>query len=206
MHSPDVAGACQYACARLTHELPATLVYHSLAHTRDDVVPAAEQLAQHMGVTGEDLLLLRTAAWFHDLGFVVQRTEHEAVSIQLAAAVLPNFGYSAAQIAQIGDLIQATRLPQTPCCPLAGLLADADLDNLGRPDFLSWSLLLRAELEAHGQPTDAATWYQRQLAFLQNHRYFTLAARQLRAATRQHNILLLEALLAQSACLVANRK
>jgi uncharacterized protein len=90
--------ARHYDLTRLAHELSPALRYHSLAHTRDDVVPAAERLATLEGVDGEALLLVRTAAYYHDLGFVIQRADHEGASAQIAATILPDYGYTPAHI------------------------------------------------------------------------------------------------------------
>lgn len=196
MNQCDFEQASQYAFHRLQHELSPTVCYHSLAHTQDDVLPAAERLASLSGIDDTSLLLLRTAACYHDIGFVEGREEHERISVHIAQEVLPRFGYRSEQIARIGGIIMATRLPQSPRCLLEQILADADLDVLGRSDFLSYNRALRAELAAFGSPVDDATWYRNQLAFLQNHRYFTAAARKLRGATKQHNIALLRELLA----------
>src|SRR5207253_7236261 len=89
MPHPDFESARQYALERLERDLSPKLFYHSLAHTRDDVVPAVERLAATEGITGEPLLLLRTAAYFHDLGHVKQSANHEAISIEFAREVLP---------------------------------------------------------------------------------------------------------------------
>jgi uncharacterized protein len=196
MNQCDFERASQYAFARLQHELSPAMCYHSLAHTQDDVLPAVERLASLEGIDDASLLLLRTAACYHDIGFVEGREEHERISVRIAREMLPRFGYSPEQIARVGAIILATRLPQAPQSLLGQLLADADLDVLGRNDFLSTNRALRAELAAFGSPVDDATWYRAQLEFLQNHRYFTAAARKLRAATKQHNIALLRELLA----------
>ena len=74
---PDFDSARAYALRRLEHELSPALCYHSVVHTRDDVVVAAERLAALEGVDDAALLLLRTAAYFHDLGFLEQRDQHE---------------------------------------------------------------------------------------------------------------------------------
>src|SRR6266545_8069079 len=142
---PDEQRARAYAYSSL-RKLPAALTYHSLAHTCDDVVPAVERLAALLGVAGENLVLLRTAAYFHDTGFVERRDKHEAASARLATSVLPYCGYTPSQIAAIERMIMATRLPQTPHTLLEQILADADLDSLAREDFLGTSLALRAEL------------------------------------------------------------
>jgi uncharacterized protein len=196
MCTPDFASACRYALRRLEQELPPTLYYHSLAHTRDDVVPATERLAALAGIAGEELLLLRTAAYYHDLGFIEQREEHEAAGARLAAAILPRFGYTPAHIRAIDGLIMATRLPQSPRTPLEALLADADLDVLGRADFLARNRALHAELAALAQPIPDADWYHAQLAFLRGHRYWTAAASTLRDTGKQCNIAALSRLAA----------
>ena len=192
---PDFEGARQHALMLLEHKLPPTLFYHSLAHTRDDVAPAAERLAASECVIGEALLLLRTAAYFHDVGFVVQRLNHEAIGAQMAAHVLPRFGYGQAHIQIITDLIMITKLPQMPHTRLERIIADADLDVLGREDFLVRNQALRDELAASGVSTADEAWYSSQLQFLQTHHYFTASARSTRDAQKQENIAALTRLL-----------
>lgn len=198
MHQPDLAAARSYALGRLAHELPPHLCYHSIAHTRDDVLPALEYLAAQLGVTGEDLLLLRTAAYYHDLGFIERCENHEAVSVRIAVDVLPRFGYSARLIQRIVAMIMATRLPQSPTTLLEQILADADLDVLGRDDFLPLSLCLRDELRQSGFVISDAGWYHMQLAFLHDHHYWTAAAQTHRNAQKQRNIALLHRVIADS--------
>jgi uncharacterized protein len=195
MNSPDFERAKQYALERLEQELPATLTYHCLAHTRDDVVPAVERLAALEGVDGEDLLLLRTAAYYHDLGFAEQATDHEAAAVRIVSEVLPGFGYSPAQIDVISGIILATGVRHSPHTHLEEIMADADLDLFGRDDFWPLNRALRAELEALGQPMTDEAWYGDQLAFLQTHRYFTASAQTLRQGLKQRHIEELAALL-----------
>ncbi len=186
--SPDFERAKQYALERLERELPDTLTYHCLAHTRDDVAPAVERLAALEGVGGEDLLLLRTAAYYHDLGFVEQPANHEATAVRIVSEVLPRFGYNPAQIDVIGGIILATRIPHDPHTHLEEIMADADLDLFGRDDFWPLNRALHAELETLGQPMTDKAWYSGQLAFLQAHRYFTASARTLRQNLKQRHI------------------
>jgi len=195
---PDFEQASLYALGRLERELSPRLLYHSLRHTRDDVLPAAERLAALEGVNRDDLLLLRTGAVYHDIGFVVQCADHEEAGAQIAAEVLPRFGYTAEHVRVTRDLILATRLPQSPRTLLEEILADADLDVLGRDDFLIRNQALRDEQAAHGRPTGDAEWYASQLKFLETHHYFTAAARTLREARKAKNIAALRELLASS--------
>jgi uncharacterized protein len=201
MRQPDYAAARQYALGRLERELEPRLCYHDLAHTRDDVLPAVERLARIEGLAGDELLLLRTAALYHDIGFTVGHAEHELAGVRIMAGVLPDFGYTAEQIAHISAQIMATCMPQAPRSLAAQILADADLDLLGRTDFLEGNRALRQELAAFENTLSDAAWYAEQLSFLSRHRYWTSAARQLRDAQKGRNILQLQALLA--AALVA---
>jgi len=186
-YHPDFDQARRYVIKRLELELPPQRVYHNVAHTRDEVAPAAERLAVAEGIEGEALLLVCTAAWFHDLGFIQQGPDHEVIGAQIAAQVLPRFGYSSEQITAIRGMIMATRLPQSPCTLLEQIIADADLDLLGCDDFITRNDDLRAEMATYGQTMTDEAWYASQLEFLQGHRYFTAAADALRAAGKVKN-------------------
>ena len=177
-----------YALQRLERELPTALTYHSLAHTRDDVVPATLRLAAIAGVSGEQRMLLHTAAYYHDIGFVIQRTDHEAIGARIAAETLPSFGYSPAQIEIVHGMIMATKLPQSPRNLLEQLMADADLDALGRTDFITRNQALRDELAAYGAHCDDLTWAREQLCFVGSHQYWTDAARQERGEQKRRNV------------------
>ncbi len=198
MNQPDFEAARQYALKRLQHELSPLIIYHSLAHTLNEVFPAAEEFAALEGVTGEDLLLLRTAVFYHDIGYVEQHHDHEEGSIRIAAAMLPGFGYEPAQIAAVAGIIWATQLPQKPHSHLEQIMADADLSILGQADYLPRNATLREELAAFGLSMSDAQWYGSQLQFIRDHRYFTAAACSLRDAQKQLNIASMAALLEQS--------
>ena len=196
MSQPDYEQAHTYALTRLAHDLDPALCYHSLNHTRDDVAPAMERLAPLEGIHGEDLMLLRTAALFHDLGFLERREGHEAAGVRLIGQILPGYGYSPEQVDRIGGMIMATRLPQAPTNLPGQVLADSDLDLLGRSDFFSLNDLLRREL-AHFQPDPGdAAWLRSQIKFLREHRYWTGSARRLRDSGKRKNIAALEHMLA----------
>jgi uncharacterized protein len=180
--------ARQYARSRLEKELSPGFYYHSLRHTVEDIVPAAERLAQGEGAQGEPLDLLLTAAWFHDLGFVEARAGHEGVAVRLAAEVLPGYGYTPAHVETIQGIILATVIPQSPTTLLQQILADADLDVLGRDDFMACNHNLRRELAFFGQVVSDQQWYAGQLRFVESHAYFTATARTLRNAGQEKNV------------------
>lgn len=189
---PNISQAIDFALNQLRRELPEKLTYHNLWHTEEDVLPGSIRFAQHSGVSEEDLRLLEVAAAFHDLGFTETYANHELVGTRIAAQVLPGLGFSGRQIETIMGMIMATRLPQSPRNLLEEILADADLDVLGRADFLSRNEALRQEWANYGRETPLEQWYEGQLAFLKNHTYFTPAARMLRNETKKKNIRILE--------------
>jgi uncharacterized protein len=193
MPDPDFEGANAYALRRLRAELAPGLAYHCLAHTCEDVVPAVERLARLEGVTAVELQLLRTAAFYHDLGFVEGPHDHETVSARIAAAILPEYGFTPEQVATVAGMIEATRLPQQPKTLLEGILADADLDVLGREDFLPRNAALRAEAAALGPAPTDQQWYCGQARFLAGHSYFTRAAQRLRGARKREHLIYLRA-------------
>ncbi len=193
---PDLEGAKGYVLDRLARELPPKLTYHSLQHTRDDVMPAAARLGQAAGCDDGDLLLLVTAALFHDMGFLVDYEEHERESIVFARAMLPDYGYAAGQIETIAGLIAATKMPQRPKTPLEQLLCDADLDLLGRDDFWALNRQLLAELHCHtGRLIPEEEWLRGQTRFLDEHVYFTPAAHALRDEGKARNVALMRSAL-----------
>ena len=188
MQRPDFEAAKQYILSRLEYDLPKNFVYHSPTHTRDVVIPAIEYLASHEGIPAPDLTLLQTGAYYHDIGFVESYHNHELNGIRIACETLPRFGYTPTQIEIVSGIILATRLPQSPKNHLEEIMADADLDVLGRDDFWALNQLLRAESAAYGAAVTDAAWYQRQLEFMEAHHYFTPTAINLRSAKKQEHI------------------
>jgi uncharacterized protein len=180
--------AKQYVLQRLEAELSPNLLYHGIFHTHEDVVPAVERLADMEGLQGDSRSLLYTAAWFHDLGFVEGPQNHELTGARIALQVLPGFGYSKEQVEIVRRAILATALPQSPQNLLEQILADADLDVLGRDDFMLLNQKLRHELALLGKEFDDSEWYTSQIEFMESHTYFTASARKLREAGQLENI------------------
>ena len=192
MNSQIFEQARRYAIHRLEHELSPALLYHGIAHTHDEVVPAVERLAGLEGIQGESLSLLLTAAWFHDIGYVEQATHHELIGARIALQVLPSFGYNESEVEIVRWAILATALPQSPTSLLEEILADADLDVLGREDFMQRNQDLRAELALLGKEFTDAEWYTRQIQFVEQHQYFTASARSSRNTQKSLNIAVLK--------------
>ena len=195
---PDYDHAKAYALARLESQLPSFLSYHSLYHTRDDVLPAAERLALFEGIGTGDLLLLQTAVLYHDIGFTIQVDNHESLSAQIAAEILPSFGYLPDEIQKIQGMILVTKLFTPPQTLLEAIMVDADLDVLGREDFFKRNLDLRTEITRLGRNQTDGQWYSQQLRFMKTHRYRTISAQAMRNPLKTHHMKTLAGLLMAS--------
>ena len=195
MNAPDFDRARAYALERLERELPRNLFYHSLVHTRNEVVPAVQRLAALEGVEGGLLLLLLTAACYHDIGFLRSRQDHELASVSIAQEVLPTFGYRPAQIRIIDQTILSTAASETPHTLLEMILVDADFDILGTEAYQCRSDDLRRQLAAFGTTSSDEEWCRTQVDLLETHRYRTRAAHRLRDPGRQRNLELARGLL-----------
>jgi uncharacterized protein len=202
MPEPDYDAAVEYALTRLRNELSPQLTYHNLWHTQCGVIPAVRRLARACDVSEKEEHLLVVAAAYHDIGFIEQYEDHEEVGARLAARALPRFGFEQEDVECIQELIRATCLRtrpegRRPEDRLRQIIADADLDVLGRDDFMVRSEMLWREVAAvqSPAPTSRKVWLQEQLAFLQWHRYFTPEAKALRDEGKRRNIVLVEKLI-----------
>jgi uncharacterized protein len=188
MNTYDIEKAKQYILQR-QKELSPGLYYHGPTHTSEDVVPAVITFAKSEGISGEKFDLVVTAAWFHDIGFIEMRIGHETVSARIAEEMLPGFGYSAEQIKIIKSIILATIVPQNPKTLLEQIIADADLDVLGRNrDFMTRNLDLRREISYFGKDFTDEEWFTSQYKFVSTHTYFTKTAHAMRDETQKKNV------------------
>jgi uncharacterized protein len=182
----DYPKAKQYILTRMEKEVPMEFRYHNLRHSLD-VLQAAERIASAEDIHGKELELLKTAAVFHDSGFIFQYSSNETIGCEIARQALPEFGYGKEDIEKICGMIMATAIPQNPGNQLEQIICDADLDYLGRDDFEAIAETLREELKHQGREFTAGEWLSFQLDFMRKHRYFTETARKLRNAGKREN-------------------
>src|SRR5258708_37906825 len=164
--------AYSFLIVKLENSLTAYLTYHNAQHTID-VIDAAVRLARDEGVDGNDLLLLKTAALFHDAGFLQDHEEHEKLGCKIARKHLPDFNYSGEQIDRICNMIMATRLPQSPSDVLSELLCDADLYYLGTDGYAAIAETLFHEFKKTRIVKTQTEWEVKHLEFFSSHPSFT---------------------------------
>lgn len=178
---------------KLGAELAATLTYHCVEHTID-VEQSAIAIATAEGITNEeDLFLLKTACLYHDTGFLFTYHDHEAASCDLVKNDLTPFGITPSQIDIICGMIMATQLPQTPLTKLEEIIADADLDYLGRADFFDIGNTLFEEWKAWDFVSSEYQWNLIQIKFFKQHHYFTATSQRLRDQQKQTHLEMIEA-------------
>ena len=171
----------------LEKELPEHLYYHNLKHTVD-VVTEVELIGWAEEITDEEILLLKTAALFHDAGHTVSYDNHELEGTKIARKILPKYHYTEEQINKVCDLIMSTKFPPQPKNILEEIICDADLDYLGRVDFIPVSNTLFEELKVRNKIDSLNHWNKIQLNFISSHQYFTKTARKLREVNKQIQI------------------
>ncbi|GHB72630.1 HD domain-containing protein [Persicitalea jodogahamensis] len=173
---------------KLCSELSDTLYYHSTDHTLD-VAEAVGRIADAEGITDEEtLVLLRTAALFHDAGFLTAYKGHEAESSRIAHEYLPRFGYEPRQIGLISGMILATKIPQKPKNKLEQILADADLDYLGRTDYEPIAYSLFREMKVRNMVENEEAWNQIQIKFMESHTYWTTYSQTIRQPAKYYHL------------------
>ena len=163
------------------------LYYHGIAHTLDlykGVVAVTSILAQAESVTEDERELLVAAAYFHDTGFSIKYLKNEPCGVMVARDHLPSLGFNPDEIEAIQKLILVTDITTMPDGLLEKIIRDADVDNLGRDDFQEMSDKLRNELNLE----ESREWYENQVAFLENHTYFTDTAQKRRGRGKARNL------------------
>ena len=122
------------------------------------------------------------------MGQVVQSKGHEEISCKFAREILVSYDYDQEQIDIISDIIMATQLPPNPQNKLQRIICDADLDYLGRTDFIPVSDTLFKELQDQNIIDDINKWNKMQVSFISGHQYFTEFAKNNREVNKQNQI------------------
>jgi predicted metal-dependent HD superfamily phosphohydrolase len=178
----------EYTLAYYKAHADGKLVYHDKQHT-EDMVTAATQIGNHYQLSDRDFFIVQAAAWFHDVGYMIDIQHHEAQSNVLAENFLRKHNVDEADIADIKGCILATQMPQKPITQLEKIVCDADLFHLGTDDFFKKDKQMLKEYNALNH-TDIAKleWRRKSIKFLEDHQYHTDYAQVLLNSGKQANI------------------
>lgn len=163
----------------LEEGLPEYLHYHNVAHTQM-VTADAIRLCEMEQVSDHEATLVKTAAVYHDIGFVKSYFDNEKIGAEMAAEVLPQWGYSEDDIEIIRGLILSTVFPGQPNTHLQKIICDADLFYVGSDSFKEIAEGLRHEFEHVGIIKNDEGWLKLQVDFLSGFNFRTQAAVTLR--------------------------
>ena len=185
-----------YVLPKLENELSLDLYYHGVHHTRDDVVLAADRLAAEVELDAEASLLLKTAALYHDTGFLNRYIRNEPLAAEFAKASLPRFGFMPYQIAAIEGMIMATQFAAIAPHKTGSVDVRRRFGRAGALRFLGRELRSApGNLTTRGYEISMTEWLKNQILFLESHTYFTLAAHSTRYAQKQENLQMLKQML-----------
>ena len=147
--------------------------YHDLKHTQN-VVEATGIIAKNEGLTPAEIHLLQIAAWFHDVGYLIDLKNHEETSVKLMREFFTDQKLDYNQLDFVTRCIMATKYNTSPIDLYEQIIADADLHGLGTPHHFAQAEELRKEIEALREKSfNALEWVNFEIEFLESHQYYT---------------------------------
>ena len=177
----------------LKDKLPEGIFYHTENHALN-IMNAVEFIGFGEEIYTEDILLLKTAALFHDVGFIEKYYDNEIIGAKYAREMMPNYGFNMDQINKVEALILATDINREPKNLLEEIIKDADLDYLGRGDFKDISEKLKKEYLINGIVSSEKEFHEKQVSFLKTHMFYTDTAKTSRIEKKKENIKIAEML------------
>jgi predicted metal-dependent HD superfamily phosphohydrolase len=150
-----------------------TLVYHNIAHTRK-VVDHVNEIAAHYELSEKDIIVLNTAAWFHDTGHLYENpVSHERKSVELMKTWIQSKDIYAALAEEIEKVIMATKFDTQPSELTEMIIKDADTYHFGTKEFKEMDKLIRKEMKLRNLDTMLMDWERNTLVLLENHQFYT---------------------------------
>ncbi len=183
-----------YVIEMLERDLPKHLSHRIIKHTID-VTIGVEIIGSGENVSDEEMLLLKTAAIFHDSGFIHGHYMHEAKGCEIAQKILAEYGYSTEQITIINQLISVTNPLTNPTTILQKIIHDANLDYYGRKDFINTVDAIYNELKHENLVGSQKDWYHTMINAVSTHDFYTQSAQNMRQISKQQQIDKLKALI-----------
>ena len=189
--SPEILEMCELSQIDFIHmrknilnilkaSLPDEVAYHDLSHTLN-VEKSVTRYAKLEGLNEDEIIILQTAALYHDAGFILTNKDNEEFAANLASIHLPKFGYKEDIISEIISIIHSTNHNKPKKTLLQKIMSDADHDYFGRADYYSVANRLRTEMANYGLEMTDKEWIEYQLNYLEGkHRFYTETAKNIR--------------------------
>jgi class 3 adenylate cyclase len=177
----------EFIIEKLNNELPKNLYFHNAEFTKD-IYTQVELIGRAEGASPEELLLLRTAALFLNIGFITNYSDYIHASKKFAREILPKFNYTEEQIKAITDLIHSTQRVFNLSNRLETILLDASLNYLGRVDFFENIMNRFREVKERTPNISEGEWFMQQQKLLEQFTFYTNTAKLLREVSVQEQI------------------
>ena len=165
-----------------------TLVFHNLKHTQN-VVNRTKEIAGHYHVTEKEMLILYTAAWFHDTGYLfTEPSKHEVMSADVMKKFMLDHTNDTELIKEVEQCIMATKSPRNPTNLLQQIICDADTYNLGTKEFKDTNKRVLKENKLKTGEVDKKTFYTNTIKMLEEHQFYTTYCKDLLSVTKELNM------------------
>jgi len=164
------------------------LIFHNLLHTQN-VVKHTKEIAGHYNVSEEEMLILITAAWFHDTGHLFTRPQnHEEVGCFIMEKFMADKINDINSISSIEQCIMATKLPRHPENLLQQIICDADFYHFGTKEFQeNDERALEEHILKYGDP-DPFQFSKATIKMLEDHSFYTNYCKALLNEQKENNI------------------
>ena len=170
------------------------LLYHNFQHTKS-VATKSKKIADKYKLSDEELYIVVTAAWFHDLGFYLNNKSenHEVEGVKWAMEYFKQRDFEPQILRGVENCILATKMPQAPSTFLEKIICDADLFHLGTDNFMVGNQMLRLEKEMLNHTViDDLKWNTNTLTLMKMHEYHTPYCQKLLNKSKAENIKILK--------------
>jgi len=155
------------------------LYFHNFEHVMD-VYEHVELLARLENIDDENILMLKTAALMHDIGYSIKYDINICgISEGIARKFLPEFKYSSQQIDRICHLMKVAHYDESPQGLIEEVMHDANHMYFGRAEYNKMTMSLLRELKEHNIYVNKSDWFKSRSSRLVNHRFYTNAAKKL---------------------------
>lgn len=184
-----LASAASYVRELFDKNRKPELLYHCLDHT-ENVVLAAQKIADHYQLDEHDYVAVMIATWFHDIGYLFTTADkHEEKSVELATEFIRKYQDDDTLVAKFKECIMATVMPQHPVSLISKIVCDADLFHLGTGAFADINKQVRKEMEMRiGHKIPGQEWRRQTIALLEKQEYHTDFAKALLQKGKEQNI------------------
>ncbi|QGY44043.1 HD domain-containing protein [Maribellus comscasis] len=172
----------------LEENLPEKFTFHNLEHTKY-VVEKAEYIGKNVGLSEEEILLVKIAAWFHDIGYAIDIKNHERVGAEKAEDFLRSKGVGQTRIEMVKNCILSTQIEAQPETLMEKVICDADLSHLTEEDYFDRIEKMRQEWKNHSyKKVSKRKFYEKSAEFFQKYSYHTDFAKKELAPKKQKNL------------------